>query len=78
MLKNRRSGRIAYRVAPPGSGANRVENQAELEDIEEVHRYVVGRGWSVRMKSEDGALEGLYNKDGYSIVRCTEGQAREP
>lgn len=68
----RRSGRWAFRVAPPGTGANRVENGTLLDDVEEVYRYVFGKGWSVRLCDADGKYDGLYNKDGYSIVRTSE------
>jgi hypothetical protein len=71
-LRDRRSGRVAFRIAPGATGANKVENQAQVDDEEEVFRHVFGRGWSVRMRSLDGSVEGLYNKDGYSIVRTSE------
>jgi len=68
----RESGRWAFRVAPPGTGANRNENQTMLDDVEDVYRHVFGRGWSVRLCDADGKYDGLYNKDGYSIVRTSE------
>lgn len=68
----RESGRWAFRVAPPGTGANRTENGLLLDDIEEVYRCVFGKGWSVRLCAEDGTNHGLYNKGGYSIVRTSE------
>jgi len=71
-LEDRRSKRIAFRVAPRGMGANRTINQTQLDDIEQVHFHVFSRGWSVRMASEDGKIEGLYNKDGHSIVSTSE------
>lgn len=71
-LRDRRSGRIAFRVAPPGTGANRTINQTQLDDIEAVFRHVFQKGWSVRMISEDGSVEGLYSPHGYSIVGTSE------
>lgn len=71
-LRNLRSGRVAFRVAPGASGANKVENQTQLDNEEEVFPHVFGLGWSVRMRSLDGSVEGTYNKDGYSIVRTSE------
>lgn len=68
----RRSGRWAFRVAPPGMGANRVENGTLLDDVEEVHRHVFGKGWSVRLCDAEGQYDGLYNRAGYSIVRTSE------
>jgi len=68
----RQTGRWAFRVAPPGTGANRVENGVLVDDVEEVHRYVFGKGWSVRLCDAEGKYDGLYNKDGYSIVRTSE------
>jgi hypothetical protein len=66
--KDQRTGRLAFRVAPGMTGANRVENQTQLDDVEEVYRHVFGKGWSVRLCSLDRTIEGLYSKDGYSIV----------
>ena len=71
-LKNQKSGRIAFRVAKPGTGANRNVNQLELDDVEDVFRHVFGLGYSVRMRGEDPKFNGLYSKDGHSIVRTSE------
>lgn len=71
----RNSGRWAFRVAPPGAGANRTINQTLLDDEDEVYRYVFSKGWSVRLCDENGQNDGLYNKDGYSIVTTSEGLA---
>jgi hypothetical protein len=68
----RNSGRWAFRVAPPGTGANKTINQTLLDDEEEVYRHVFGKGWSVRLCDAEGKRDGLYNKDGYSIVRTSE------
>src|SRR3546814_20232447 len=59
-LRDLRSGRVAFRVAPGAAGANKVENQTQIDNEEEVFRHVFGLGWSVRMRSLDGSLEGLY------------------
>src|SRR3546814_20256170 len=71
-LRDLRSGRVAFRVAPGAAGANKVENQTQIDNAEEVFRHVFGLGWSVRMRSLDGYLEGLYNQGGYNIVRTLE------
>ncbi len=71
-VKDLRNGRIAFRVAPGAKGANKTVNQTQLDEADDVYRHVFGRGWSVRMRSLDGKIEGLYNKDGYSIVRTSE------
>jgi len=71
-LRNSRTGHLAFRVAEPRTGANRVVNQLQLDDVEDVYRHVMQKGWSVRMRSLDRDTEGLYNKDGYSIVRTSE------
>ena len=71
-LRDSRTGHLAYRVAEPRAGANRVANQTQLDDVEDVYRHVMQMGWSVRMRSMDRSVEGLYNKDGYSIVRHSE------
>ena len=71
-IVERQTGRWAFRVAPPGTGANRNENQTSLEDVEDVYRHVFGKGWSVRLCDAEGKHDGLYNKDGYSIVSTSE------
>lgn len=68
----RNTGRWAFRVAPPGTGANKKINQTLLDDVEEVYRHVFQKGWSVRLCDENGQFDGLYNKDGHSIVRTSE------
>lgn len=70
--RDQRSGRVAFRVAPGATGANKVENQTQLDDVEEVYRHVFDKGWSVRLCSLDRSVEGLYSRDGYSIVRTSE------
>lgn len=72
----RNSGRWAFRVAPPGTGANKTINQTLLDDVEEVYRHVFHKGWSVRLCDENGKYDGLYNKDGYSIVGTSEDRGR--
>lgn len=71
-LVNRDTGRATFRVAKPGTGANRKENQIELEDIEDVYRHVFGHGWSVRLRGHNPKLNGLYNAKGHSIVKTSE------
>lgn len=68
--KNQRTGSVRYRVGK-GAGANRVENQLELDDVEEVFRRVFHDGWLVRLRARDG-WNGMYGKDGPSIVRTSE------
>src|SRR5690606_8207335 len=72
LLLNRDTGRATFRVAKPGAGANRKENQVELEDVEDVYRHVFGHGWSVRLRGRDPKFNGLYNAKGYSIIRTSE------
>ena len=71
-LVENNSGRWAFRVAPPCTGANKYENQTLLEDENEVYRHVFGKGWSVRLCDATGRFHGLYNKNGHSIVRTSE------
>src|SRR3546814_17573461 len=56
-LRDLRSGRVAFRVAPGAAGANKVENQTQIDNEEEVFRHVFGLGWPVRMRPLDGSLE---------------------
>lgn len=71
-LVNRDTGKATFRVAKAGTGANRKENQIELDDVEEVYRHVFGHGWSVRLRGQNPKLNGLYNAKGYSIVKTSE------
>jgi hypothetical protein len=72
----RNSGRWAFRVGPPGTGANKTINQTLLDDEDDVFRHVFGKGWSVRLCDKDGKYDGFYNKDGYSIRRTSESAGR--
>lgn len=71
-VKRLDTGRVAFRVAKPGTGANRNANQIELDDVGDVFHHVFALGYSVRMSVLDQRINGLYNKDGYSIVRTSE------
>ncbi len=71
-LTDRKTGQYAFRVAKPGTGANRNANQVYLEDVEDVVRYVFGLGWSVRMCDEKGRGDGLYSPVGRSIVATSQ------
>lgn len=73
-MRDSNTGRVTYRVAVGRAGANKVVNQVQLDDVEDVYRYVFGKNYSVRMCSADGKTEGLYAKDGYRIVRTSEDQ----
>lgn len=69
--------RWAFRVAPPGTGANK--NQTLIDDEDEVYRFVFSKGWSVRLCDANGKHDGLYNKDvGYSIVGTSEDGRKSP
>lgn len=74
-LKDQATGRVAFRVAPGATGANKVKNQTQLDSEDDVFRHVFGKGWSVRMRSLDGLVEGLYSKDGHSITRTSESSS---
>ncbi|MHC9086266.1 hypothetical protein ACYX7E_14740 [Luteimonas sp. RIT-PG2_3] len=71
-LRDNNTGRVTYRVAVGQTGANKVENQIQLDDVEDVYRYVFGKGYSVRLCGVDGTPEGLYSRNGHSIVRTSE------
>lgn len=71
-LRNRDTGQATFRVARPGTGANRKEHQVELADVDDVFRHVFGLGWSVRLRGHDPKFNGLYNASGHSIDRTSE------
>ena len=60
--------RDTFRVAEARSGNSRAKFEVQLDDIEEVYRYVFELGYSVRLKAMDGSSAALYNKTGRSIT----------
>src|SRR3546814_14188869 len=58
-LRDQRSGRVAYGVAPGAAGANKAENQNHIDNEEEGHRHVVDIGRSVRKTTTNGSWGGL-------------------
>lgn len=71
-LTNRDNGQSTFRVARPGTGNNRKENQIELDDVEEVFQHVFAHGCSVRLRGLDPKLNGLYSPYGRNIVGTSE------
>src|SRR3546814_1342992 len=70
-LRDLRSGRVAFRVAPGAAGANKVENQTQIDNEEEVFRHVFGLGWSVRMRSLDGSRSEEHTSELQSLMRIS-------
>ena len=58
----------AYRVAKSGYG-NTTDAEIPCRDFDEVARYVDAGGYSVRMKSDNPKVEGLYASDEIEVIR---------
>lgn len=64
--------RHTFRVAEARAGNSRAKFEVQLDDIEEVYRYVFELGYAVRLKAMDGSSKALYSKTGHSITRTSE------
>lgn len=67
-MKNRDTGRLAFRVSPGGARGNTKAAALEVEDEAEMQRYVLECGYSVRAATLNKATTGLYKADGRSVV----------
>jgi hypothetical protein len=66
-VKRRKTGVVAFRISPGGSGGNTIAAGEEVDEETMVHR-VLKEGFAVRCKSLDGSTTGLY-KHGHRSVR---------
>lgn len=76
MLKDLTTRRLAYRIAESRNGNSKAKYEVQLDDIEDVFRYVFDEGYVVRLKAIDGSLAGLYSTTGRSIVRTSESDGK--
>ena len=77
-MKNRTTGKSAFRVSRGGTGGNKKENGMEVESEAEMVNYALNLGYSVRAMSLDRKTFGLYKRDGRSVVdvRVSKGGIR--
>lgn len=66
-MKNRDTGRVAFRLSKGGTGGNTKEQTLEEEDENQMIEMVCYQGMAVRLQSANGSRQGLYRKDGRSV-----------
>lgn len=68
-MKNRESGKVAFRLSKGGAGGNTkgAEHAKEVEDENEMINLVCQEGMAIRLVSADGSRQGLYIKGGRSV-----------
>lgn len=66
-MKNRQSGKVAYRLSEGGLEGNTLEKTIEVEDEDEMITLVCHEEKSVRLSSADNKRQGLYRKGGRSV-----------
>jgi|GEM_PF-2089300 len=76
VLKDRITRRLTYRVAESRQGNSKAKYEVQLDDIEDVFRYVFDEGYVVRLKAMDGMFAALYSTTGRNIVRTSESNGR--
>ncbi len=67
-VKNRQTGKVAFRVSEGGTNGNTKANGLEVEDEMEMVRYVLDLGYSVRASSLDSNTNGLYKARGRAVA----------
>ena len=77
-VKNRDTGRLAFRVSKGGTGSNTKASGREEDDESTVHRLVQHDGWAVRVSSLDRAVKGLYKIRERSIVEFRDLRPHSP
>lgn len=71
-MKNRDTGKIAFRVSKGGTGGNTKEVGMEIDDEHLMKRYVLEQGYAVRAATLNRSREGLYKVDQRSIIRAVD------
>ncbi len=71
-MKNKESGKVAFRVSPGGTGGNTKEAGQELECESEVKRLVFDLGYAVRAATKNKSRTGLYKIGMKSISRAVQ------
>lgn len=71
-IKNRDTGKIAFRVSKGGAGGNRKDAGIEVEDEYQMKKYVLEQGYAVRASTVDKSRYGLFKIGQRSILRAVE------
>lgn len=72
-VKNRETGRVAFRISKGGKGGNTLEAGFEVDEQEMVEK-VLHHGFSVRCAPQEGGANGLYSPTGRSVIRINKHQ----
>jgi len=68
-MKNRDTGKYAFRVSIGGSGGNTKAAGLEIEEEQEMRQHVLELGYAVRAATRDKNRKGLFKVNQRSIVR---------
>jgi len=71
-MKNRDTGKVAFRVSRGGTGGNTKESGMEIEDEYLMKKYVFEQGYAVRASTMNKSRNGLFKIGQRSIVRAVE------
>ena len=66
-MKNRTTGKIAFRLSEGGTGGNTKEQGVEVDDEDTMIEQVCHQDMAVRLVSADGKRQGLYRSSGRSV-----------
>lgn len=69
-MRNKETGKLAFRVSLGGTGGNTKEKGEELDCELKVKDLVLNHGYAVRVKTKDKKKQGLYKVGQRSIVRA--------
>lgn len=67
-MKNRDTGRVAFRISQGGTAGNTKASGQEESDEAQVFTRVINDGWAVRVASLDRTIVGLYKVGHRSIT----------
>jgi hypothetical protein len=69
-IKNRETGKLAFRVSEGGTRGNTKEIGLEITDENQVKNYVLKKGFAVRVSTVNKSVQGLYKVGQRSILEA--------
>lgn len=69
-VKNRDTGKVAYRLSAGGVGGNKKEVSIEIDSEQQMKKMVLEEGFAIRAASKDRKRNGLYKLGMRSINRA--------
>ena len=73
-VKNRDTGKVAFRISLGGKKGNTKELGLEIENEDELKSYIFGKGYAIRVSTLDKKVKGLYKIGHRSILRAVESK----